>query len=41
MNDRSATTRPASLFSVIVRDIHFWIPLVVLIAGLLFLRQLH
>lgn len=39
MNDKS--TRPDALFRTIVRDVHFWIPLVVLLAGLLFLRELR
>jgi hypothetical protein len=34
-------TRPATLLRTIARDTHFWIPLVVLIAGLLLLRELH
>jgi hypothetical protein len=41
VNDKHLRTRPGSLFSTIMRDIHFWIPLLVLLAGLLFLRQLR
>lgn len=41
MEDRNLKTRPENLFSTIVRDIHFWIPLGVLIAGFLLLHQLH
>lgn len=33
--------RRGSLFSTVLRDIHFWIPLIVLLAGLLFLRELR
>jgi len=29
------------MFRIIIRDVHFWIPLLVLVAGLLFLRELH
>lgn len=41
MKDENPTIRPDSLFSTIARDIHFWIPLLVLLAGLLFLRELN
>ncbi|PYI84057.1 MAG: translocated intimin receptor Tir [Verrucomicrobia bacterium] len=41
MNDKHLRIRPDSLFSTIMRDIHFWIPLLVLLAGLLFLRELR
>jgi hypothetical protein len=41
MNDRNLRIRPDSLFSTIMGDIHFWIPLVVLLAGLLLLHELH
>jgi len=41
MNDENSRTRPTSLFYTIARDIHFWIPLLVLIVGLLFLLQLR
>jgi hypothetical protein len=34
-----ATRQP--LLSVIVRDVHFWIPLVVLMAGLFLLHELR
>lgn len=30
-----------ALFRTILHDTHFWIPLLVLIAGMLFLRMLH
>jgi hypothetical protein len=33
--------RTNSLFHTIMRDIHFWIPLLVLLAGLLLLREFH
>jgi hypothetical protein len=41
VTDENLTTRPDSLFRTIMRDIHFWIPLIVLLAGLLFLRGLR
>jgi len=41
MNDKNVRTRPGSLFSTVIRDLHFWIPLLVLLAGLLFLRELR
>lgn len=37
-NDR---TRLASMFSAIVKDVHFWIPLIVLVGGLLLLDKLR
>ncbi|HZR32637.1 MAG TPA: translocated intimin receptor Tir [Terriglobales bacterium] len=37
----SAPVRTGSIVSTIIGDIHFWIPLIVLIAGLFFLHQLH
>jgi len=33
--------RHESLFRTVLHDIHFWIPLLVLIAGMLFLRTLR
>ncbi|PYX57901.1 MAG: translocated intimin receptor Tir [Acidobacteria bacterium] len=41
MNDENLRTRPDSLFSTIMGDVHFWIPLIVLLAGLLLLHELH
>ena len=41
MHDKNFRTRPDSLFSTIVGDIHFWIPLIVFLAGLLLLHELH
>lgn len=41
MDEEKVSTRTESLFSTVVRDIHFWTPLLVLFAGLLFLRQLR
>jgi len=41
MNDKNLRTRPDTLLRTIVGDIHFWIPLVVLLAGLLLLRELR
>jgi hypothetical protein len=34
----SASSRPRSWFAVVLRDEHFWIPLVVLVGGLVVLR---
>jgi hypothetical protein len=31
----------SSWWRVVLRDIHFWVPVVVLIAGLLVLRWIH
>jgi hypothetical protein len=41
VNDKKLRRRPDSLFSTIMHDIHFWIPLIVLLAGLLFLHELR
>jgi hypothetical protein len=41
VNYKNLRARPGSLFSTVIRDIHFWIPLLVLLAGLLFLHELH
>jgi hypothetical protein len=41
MTPKLPKTRPDSLFSILLRDIHFWIPLLVLLAGLLFLHELR
>ena len=41
MKDKNLRLRPGSLFSTVMRDVHFWIPLIVLLAGLLFLRELR
>jgi hypothetical protein len=41
MNDKNLRSRPGSLFGTVIRDLHFWIPLLVLLAGLLFLRELR
>jgi hypothetical protein len=41
VNDENLRTRPDSLVSTIIGDVHFWIPLVVLLAGLLLLHELH
>jgi len=38
--DRTART-PRNLFRVIATDIHFWIPLTVLLGGLLLLDKLR
>ena len=39
--DDNPSTRRDTLFITIMGDIHFWIPLIVLLAGLLLLRELH
>jgi hypothetical protein len=39
--ERSAVPESRSLLRVIVTDIHFWIPLAVLIAGLILLDKLR
>jgi hypothetical protein len=41
MKDKNLMVRPGTLFNTIVYDIHFWIPLIVLLAGLLLLHTLH
>lgn len=41
MNNKKLKMRPHTLYGTIVRDIHFWIPLLVLIAGMLVLRELR
>jgi hypothetical protein len=41
VNDKKLKMRPHILYGTIVRDIHFWIPLLVLIAGMLVLRELR
>jgi hypothetical protein len=40
-DEKELKARPGSVFSTVLRDIHFWIPLLVLFAGLLFLRELR
>ena len=41
MKDKNLRMRPNTLFRTIMGDIHFWIPLIVLLAGLLLLRELR
>jgi hypothetical protein len=41
VTDDNPSTRRDTLFITIMTDIHFWIPLIVLLAGLLLLRELH
>lgn len=41
MDDENVKVRPGSLLRTVVQDIHFWIPLIVLLAGLVFLRELR
>jgi len=41
VKNKSLKARPSSLFSTIMCDIHFWIPLLVLLTGLFVLRELH
>jgi len=40
MNEKNMK-QPGSLFSTVMRDLHFWIPLIVLLAGLIFLREIR
>jgi hypothetical protein len=39
--DETGRTEPASLFRTIATDIHFWIPLLVFLAGLVLLHELR
>jgi hypothetical protein len=32
---------PRSWFSLVLSDVHFWVPVVVLVGGLLVLRWIH
>ena len=41
VKDKYRTTATQSLFNTVIRDIHFWIPLLVLLAGLLLLHELR
>ena len=41
VNDKHLRIRPHTLYGAIVRDSHFWIPLLVLIAGMFLLRELR
>lgn len=41
MSEKLPKERPERLLSILLRDIHFWIPLLVLITGLLFLYELR
>jgi hypothetical protein len=38
--DETGNQESASLFHIIVTDIHFWIPLLVFVAGLVLLHEL-
>jgi hypothetical protein len=40
-HQEESTPQRQPLLSVIVSDLHFWIPLVMLMAGLLLLHELH
>jgi hypothetical protein len=40
-NEESGRAGAGSLFGVVVTDTHFWIPLIVLLAGLVLLHELH
>ncbi len=40
-NEESGRAGAGSLFGVVVTDIHFWIPLIVLVAGLVLLHELR
>jgi hypothetical protein len=41
MTEKYLRVRRDILLRTIMSDVHFWIPLVVLLAGLLFLRELR
>jgi hypothetical protein len=41
MTKSDSNLAPASRFSGILSDVHFWVPLLVLIGGLLLLRFMH
>jgi hypothetical protein len=41
IENQNAKVRPARLFQAVIGDIHLWIPLVVLLAGLLLLHHLR
>ena len=41
VTDEKLNLRVNTLLQTIARDIHFWIPLIVLLGGLLLLRELH
>ena len=41
MKADSPRMRTDTLFSTIMGDVHFWIPLIVLLAGLLLLHMLY
>jgi hypothetical protein len=41
MKDKNLAVRPDTRFSTIMHDTHFWIPLIVLLAGLFLLHELH
>ena len=38
---REDRQRPHSWVSLVIRDVHFWVPVAVLIGGLLVLRWIH
>jgi hypothetical protein len=40
-NQRQENDTPRSLMRIVATDIHFWIPLAVLMAGLLLLNKLR
>jgi hypothetical protein len=39
--DETGNLAPASLLRIIATDIHFWIPLLVFVAGLVLLHELR
>lgn len=41
MSPQTERTDPPSLFRAIATDIHFWIPLIVLVGGLVLLDKLR
>lgn len=40
-HEESRRAGTGSLFGVVVADVHFWIPLIVLVAGLVLLHELR
>ena len=40
-NEESGRAEVGRLFGIVVTDVHFWIPLIVLVAGLVLLHELR
>jgi hypothetical protein len=41
MNDDRPAQRTRSMLSLVLRDVQFWVPVIVLIGGLFVLRWIH